>query len=100
MSETLHPGDIAIVVWSGLYPERVGMEVEVVSELFAYEGILGYKIMIPGMPCPFEPSTNGEWFAPRECLKKKRPPNRDIEETRLHPIEWDDCIWQPERVEA
>jgi len=95
----MRPGDIAILIYPA--PQAfIGTEVEIVSGPCTYKGKTGYNIMVPGYPCTADDSKHGEWFCQRKYLKKKRPPNKDIEETRLHSIEWDDCIWQPERVEA
>jgi len=29
-------------------------------------------------------------------LRKKKPPNKDIELTRANPVSWDECLWSPE----
>ena len=102
MNETFKVGEIAIYVRPG--SQHYGREVEILSGLFKpishtdvvtgefsqKSDALAYQItdLYPEIP--------GVMTALPEHLRKKKPPQRDIDQI----VSWDDCVWRPERVSA
>ena len=102
MNEHFKVGEIAIYVRPGspyygrevevlsrLFPETGGVDI-VTREIYEETGKLVYRIT------DLDPGTPGLMVAYPEWLRKKKPPQRDIDQL----VSWDDCVWRPERVSA
>lgn len=81
MSDRFEIGEVAVLI-NCAYPVYDGMECEIVTEEYIYDGESGYDVIIPDAPCRKGDSLRGEWFAGVYQLRKKRPPSKDIEESR------------------
>lgn len=94
----LNAGDVCIVVGCVMYPECNGREVTIVgpAEAGPYRCARTGSVFMDARYPTSDPDELGRpvYYSARN-LRKKRPPREDLKVVR-----WDQCPWQPEKINA